>query len=343
MPANDLSALIDEAYGPVAAPPARTTPRLLHRATVARWGDATLDSMHVAWGTSHGEGFLMQLMRPAHRGACPVVISGDACWAYLSDDVVAAAARAGVALAWFNRCEVHADPPPEDHDAIDALMRAPPLGMAALAAWAWALHRAVDVLVDLPGIDAARIGVAGHSRGGKAALLAAALDDRIELVAANNSGTLGAASSFVVGEGGESVADLVQRFPHWVGPRLRNRVTSGGHDAAAAVDQHALTVDQHALTVDQHALVASIAPRRVLITQARDDRWANPLGTRHVVERARARLAAGTSTDALKLVERDGTHPQTTGDWLAVVDAASLRRHTSVTFAEHPAPFRAPP
>ncbi len=184
-----LRALVDEVHGPMAAPPSHVTTSMLHRAVVARWGDATLETWRVAWGERLGEGFSMMLMRPAVAAPCPVLVTGDACWAYwIVDDVIAAAARAGVALAWFNRTEVHADPPPEDRAAIDALVAQPPHGMAALAAWAWALHRAVDALVTLQGIDPARIGVAGHSRGGKAALLAAALDARIALVAANNAG-----------------------------------------------------------------------------------------------------------------------------------------------------------
>lgn len=300
-----LGDLIDEIYGPVAPAPTRVSPSLLHRAVVARWGDASLETLRVAWGAAHGEGFVMQLMRPALADACPVIVSGDACWAYLTDDVVTAAARAGVALAWFNRTEVHADPPPEDRAAIDALLRTPPHGMAAVAAWAWALHRAVDVLADMHGIDTTRIAVAGHSRGGKAALLAAALDTRIALVAANNSGALGAASSFVGSTGRETVADLVRRFPHWVGPRLRDVVV---HDGDAAAPRF-----------DQHVLLAAIAPRGLLVTQAADDRWANPEGTRHAVEQAREAFAARCAGDALRLVERGGGHPQTTGDWLAVI------------------------
>ena len=223
----------------MAACPASTAGRLLHRASVARWHDATLESWSVEWGPQRGDGLLMQLMRPAGKAHQPVILSGDACWAHLNADVILAACKAGVALAWFNRTEVAADPPPSDpggaaapaatgsDPSASAPTPAPAIGatsgMGALAAWAWAMQRAVDVLVGEIGCPPGTLAVTGHSRGGKAALLAGALDARIALTAANNSGTLGAASSSVAGDGSESIADLVTTFPHWVAPAFRER------------------------------------------------------------------------------------------------------------------------
>jgi dienelactone hydrolase len=325
-PAAALHALVEDVHGPLAAAPSRVTASLLHRAAVARWGDATLDTWRVAWGDRLGQGFALMLMRPAVAAPCPVLVTGDACWAYwIADDVIAAAARAGVALAWFNRTEVHADPPSDDaphrdpqtdRAAIDALVAQPPHGMAALAAWAWALHRAVDAVVTMRGIDRARIGIAGHSRGGKAALLAAALDARIALASVNNAGTLGVASSTVAGAGSESVAALVRRFPHWVGARLRERVARG-----------------EAAQPDMHPLLDAIAPRALLVTQASDDAWANPDGTRHAVERARPVFASRGAPGALRLVERTGGHAQTLSDALAAIDAVRTLRDRAAAAA----------
>ena len=44
--------------------------------------------------------------------------------------------------------------------------------------WAWAAMRVLDYVIGLPEIDGSRISVAGHSRCGKTALLAGALDER---------------------------------------------------------------------------------------------------------------------------------------------------------------------
>lgn len=313
-----LSDGINMIYGAVAPAPSGLRCTLLHRAVVARWHGATLDTLRVAWGDATPDGFTMQLMRPNSQQACPVIVTGDACWAYLVDEVIVHGAAHGVALAWFNRTEVAADPPPEDAAAIAAAVAAsdgaeisrvthPPI--AAIAAWAWALSRAVDALLLQPGIDSRRIAVAGHSRGGKAALLAGALDARIALTAANNAGTLGSASSFVMGDGAETVVELVQRFPHWVGPKLRKAVARG-----------------EPVTMDQHTLLQAIAPRALLITQASDDLWANPKGARHTVQRAREVYEQLGAADAFSAVWRIGGHAQTVDDWLAVVRA--LRDHT---------------
>jgi len=61
---------------------------------------------------------------------------------------------------------------------------------SVLARWAWAASRAVDYLVTPPEVDPAHIGLTGHSRNGKQALVAAAFDERIGAVipSSGNSG-----------------------------------------------------------------------------------------------------------------------------------------------------------
>ncbi len=57
-----------------------------------------------------------------------------------------------------------------------------------LGKWVWDAHRLVDYLSTLPEIDHERIGIIGHSLGGKMALYAAAFDSRITAVVANELG-----------------------------------------------------------------------------------------------------------------------------------------------------------
>jgi poly(3-hydroxybutyrate) depolymerase len=80
----------------------------------------------------------------------------------------------GYAVATFYNGDVDPDTPeerglqkyfPKDDSADDC---------GSIGAWAWGLQRAVDYLVTTPDIDSSRIVVTGHSRMGKAALLAAA-------------------------------------------------------------------------------------------------------------------------------------------------------------------------
>lgn len=54
--------------------------------------------------------------------------------------------------------------------------------------WIWDSQRLVDYLLTLPEVDAKRIGIIGHSLGGKMALYAAAFDPRISVVVANELG-----------------------------------------------------------------------------------------------------------------------------------------------------------
>ena len=70
----------------------------------------------------------------------------------------------------------------------------PDYDFACIARWSWAAMRAVDYLCTLPEVDANKIGITGHSRNGKQALLAAAFDERIGAVV-GSSGTRPATSS----------------------------------------------------------------------------------------------------------------------------------------------------
>ena len=124
----------------------------------------------------------------------------------------------------------------------------------ALALWSWAISRLVDVAGLVPEIDAGAVAVAGHSRLGKAALLAAAWDTRISSAMINNSGAMGASISSR--NYGETRQHLVGRFPHWL-------------SADAVPVSRAL---------DQHQLLATIAPRQLYVTSASEDLWADPKG-----------------------------------------------------------------
>ncbi|MBW6457125.1 MAG: acetylxylan esterase, partial [Trueperaceae bacterium] len=217
------------------------------------------------------------------------------------------------ALAVFDPTEVAPDagradegePLPERRGGLFDLL--PGATFGALSAWAWAFHRVVDLLRDRPEVDPARIAVTGFSRGGKAALLAGASDERIALLHAHASGAGGAAPYRVLGEGAETLG-VARAFPTWFGPRLRGYL---GREAE--------------LPFDQHALLAAVAPRALLLTCGADDRWANPAGTLAAARAAGEAYRLLGAPDALRVALRAGGHAHTPADWQLLLDAIAWR------------------
>lgn len=149
---------------------------------------------------------------------------------------------------------------------------------SAISAWGYGFSAVIDMLEDDPKIDASRIAVLGHSRHGKAALVAGAYDRRIGAVLSHQSGYGGAASSrATTGEGiarmlnGAQALPLLRTpgYPHWFAPELQN---------------YADRLDE--LPVDQHQLIALNAPTPVFLGNGRRDVWSDPNSTYRMAEAA---------------------------------------------------------
>lgn len=126
-----------------------------------------------------------------------------------------------------------------------------------LAIWAFAASRVADALCERAEIDTARLTVIGHSRLGKAALLAGAFDDRFWCTVSNDSGCSGAALSR--GKQGERIENIVKNFPYWFCPDYENYAGR-----------------EEELPFDQHFLLALAAPRLLYVASAAKDLWADP-------------------------------------------------------------------
>lgn len=158
-----------------------------------------------------------------------------------------------------------------DHDGIfvegvhsilsqNGLHDRPATEWGAIGMWAWMLSRLQDALEQgmVPEINSSQVTVFGHSRLGKAALWAAAADQRFAAAISNDSGCMGAAMSRPVGE----TPDVLARIrPYWFTRNFESRALS-----------------KQPLGVDQHQLIACIAPRPVYVASASEDYNADPEG-----------------------------------------------------------------
>jgi hypothetical protein len=117
----------------------------------------------------------------------------------------------------------------------------------ALAAWAWGASRALDYFETDKSVDAKQVGLEGHSRYGKATIVAMAFDERFAIAYVSSSGAGGAKlNRRKYGELVENV--LAANEYHWM---AGNFFKYGGN--------------WDAMPVDTHELVALIAPRPVFL------------------------------------------------------------------------------
>lgn len=130
-------------------------------------------------------------------------------------------------------------------------------GAGKITLWAWAAMRVLDFLLNQSEIAPEHIAVAGHSRLGKTALFASAMDTRFQAVCSNDSGCAGAAISR--GKIGESTERICRVFPHWFCKNFAS-----------------LCQNPEKLLFDQHFLLALTAPRLLYVTSAEEDSWADP-------------------------------------------------------------------
>jgi len=313
-------------YGHLAPTPKNITATELSSKRIESAG-ATEKQMLLSMGPEKKIAFPLILTIPGGKGPFPVIVKGDLCWSRVSSAIIETAVKRGYIVAEFDRTKVA----PDSNDRTKGIFPLyPKSDSSVLAGWAWGFHRTVDYLLTLDSVDPKRIAVTGHSRGGKAALLAGALDERIAVTCPNGSGCGGAGSYRVLGEKCEDIAAITKSFPFWFHPRFREFV---GH------------VDQ--LPLDQHFVRALVAPRAQLSTDALGDIWANPMGTQVSYLAAKQVYDFLGAGNKIGIHYRQGKHEQNAEDWAALLDFCDLQffnktvetRFDQLPFADYPKAF----
>ncbi|MEZ4268502.1 MAG: hypothetical protein R3F39_19225 [Myxococcota bacterium] len=344
----EIEALLNHyVYGSAPAPRAVTVGAVA--STTVLGGSVVLDQLTVTLDGAAEHPMHLAIFRPPGDGPFPVWIAPNACGnqAILDDPAIRATTawrasfcegatveesrgsrasrfpvaqivEAGWALAAVHESDIAPDDAAADRVGFRAAIRAADGAEASwgvLQAWAYGVAHIARAVPQISGLDGARIAVIGHSRRGKAALLAGAMEPRIALVVSHQSGTAGGRMSR--SPVGESVQAITLIFPHWFGPRFAEFATRESY-----------------LPLDQHFLLARIAPRPLLLTNGAEDLWAGPEGTRWAAELASPAwqlLGApalgedGDLTRPLAYHVRAGGHSLSSEDWTVFLEFAQAQ------------------
>lgn len=256
-------------------------------------GRARLEEIPITVGTGEGaRTFSLVLAIPAGNGPFPVIISetfSDNCAAfpespvtapdgslcegssmagttgyiatqifgtYIAEVPVERYIDAGLAYASFYGSDFVPDSR-KNGPPVMAALGGPIAPTSTLMAWAYGFSAVIDALETDPRIDTSAETVFGHSRYGKAALIAGVWDPRIDAVIAHQAGFAGASLSR--SDTGEGLKRMGEAYPHWLAPQAQNWLDR---------------LDE--LPVDQHQLLALLAPTPVLLGNGRRDVWSDP-------------------------------------------------------------------
>jgi hypothetical protein len=340
-------------YGRFPAKPEKVTAKVLFEDAKAFGGKGTLREVEITFGPPEWPKIYLLIATPTGKTPAPCFVGpnfqGNHClvadervritpdWCYpntpgVKNNKASAEGRGkvldvwpfeqilakGYAVATFYNGDIQPDRPNvrEGMRATLPVVKGDEAGdqTATIMFWAWGVQRAVDFLVTDTHIDPKRIAAVGHSRLGKTALLAGAFDERIAVVIPHQSGCGGAGPSRSKNPKAETVKQITTSFPHWF---CANFATFGE--------------DTTKLPFDQNCLVAICAPRPVLMTNAEEDRWANPSGQFDVLSAAapayelydvKKPLVAAKMPEVKSLASerlgyfiRPGTHSMNPDDW----------------------------
>jgi hypothetical protein len=172
-----------------------------------------------------------------------------------------------------------------------------------LAGWAWGASRVADYLEQDKAIDARKLIITGASRNGKAAMVAAAFDDRL-MGAPVVTGGGGMGAYRFAGPRRSETLDIMQlKYPNWFSPNL-----------------HQFRGHREKLPFDQHWFLALAAPRPFIALEGDTDTISLPEAVRQSILGARPAYALFDASDRLGVHYGRHGHAFTSEDWTAMLD-----------------------
>lgn len=301
------------AIGHQPPPPGNVSGRELMSQTMSD-GQVTCRLVHLSFGPESKLGLDVAIFIPAETNTFktlfPTIVQpvffpmpGTNSWANVAKQF-AEPLRRGYAVAAFYYQQCGADT--LDYRQTGFFPAYPGYDWGDLAAWAWGMSRCVDYLETQPFVDKSKLIAVGHSRLGKAALIAGAFDERFALTAPAGSGCGGTGAYRFNGQGRggkEGLAEATKKFPQWFGPRLA--------EFSGQVEK---------LPFDQHWFMALVAPRLFIAADGLSDPYTD---TNALVQ---SYLAAKPVYQLLGVPEhldihfRPGGHLLAPADWQAILD-----------------------
>jgi hypothetical protein len=176
-----------------------------------------------------------------------------------------------------------------------------------LRAWAWGMSKVLDYFETDKAVDAKRVAVQGHSRTGKAALVALAYDERFLTGFISSSGQSGA--KLHRRKYGEAIENIV--------------ATNEYHWMAGNYLKYAGRWDT--LPVDSHELIAMVAPRPVFLSTGKGPNL-NPDGTVKMMQPGDPNFVASRGPLELQAENINDAWVDPKGTFLAGVGAGPVYR-----------------
>ncbi len=130
----------------------------------------------------------------------------------------------------------------------------------SIAAWSWGIRQVIEYFRYLPEVNRNNVILAGNGPLGTAVLWAAALDNRVGLVIAQNTGIDGASLSNR--QFGATINNTLAAHPHWFAKNFQQYAGK-----------------EKNLPFDQHFLLSLVAPRPIYLSNTFDATDADPTGT----------------------------------------------------------------